>query len=370
VSVPEGNSTASSPTDSAAGNQPRRPAGESPFYRQLVMTAMGLLILVLLVYLLREFAAIIQQLLVAAFVAYLILPAHRWLLAHRVPAVVSFVLVALGVLVVFWLLGALIVNSVDDLNSKLPQYQRNIATMVERWTERFPQIDAELIGHVIGGDTTAFDLGVQWIRTALSAIYGLISQAVIVLIYLLFILGEQSGFRRRIEQAFKPEQAERTLSVLYSINHSIERYIAIKTALSLLTGVLTTVIVALFGVDYALLWGLMAFLLNFIPYLGSVVATLLPVLLSLVQLQSPLTSLMLLICLAVAQNGIAYLVEPVFTGKQLNLSPLVVLFALAFWGGLWGAVGMILAVPLVAVLKAILENIDETRPIARLMSHA
>jgi predicted PurR-regulated permease PerM len=128
-------------------------------------------------------------------------------------------------------------------------------------------------------------------------------------------------------------------------------------------------VLLLFGVDYPIFWGIVAFLLNFIPYLGSWVAVALPVLLSLVQFESPWRAVILLLILLSIQNAIGYAIEPSIAGSRLNLSPLVIILSLAFWGTLWGIVGMILAVPLVVVIKSILENIPETRPLATMLSN-
>jgi predicted PurR-regulated permease PerM len=122
-------------------------------------------------------------------------------------------------------------------------------------------------------------------------------------------------------------------------------------------------------VDYAGLWALIAFLFNYIPYLGSFVAIVLPVLLSLVQFEDPLRSLVILALLVFPQTAIAYLIEPRVAGKALDLSPFVIILSLAFWGSLWGIVGMILAVPLVVTIKAILDHMLVTRPFGRMLSN-
>jgi AI-2 transport protein TqsA len=123
----------------------------------------------------------------------------------------------------------------------------------------------------------------------------------------------------------------------------------------------------IFGIKFVVLWGAVTFLANFVPYLGSLVACGLPILFAFLDLGfgwQPLTAAVLLICVHVSS---AYLVEPAITGKAVDLSPLVVLIALSFWGLCWGLVGMVLAVPLTAMLKIILQNAAGTRPIARLM---
>src|SRR5262249_479792 len=165
-------------------------------------------------------------------------------------------------------------------------------------------------------------------------------------VYLIFMLAEQAGAGRRIARAFSPERAAYVMNVVRQINDSIAQYIFVKTLMSLLSGVLTTAVLYPLQVDYPVPSGVLAFLLNSIPCLGSFVATVLPVLLALVQFQDIGHAFLVLAALVVVQNGIGYGIEPFLAGSRLNVSPLLIIVALAFWGALWGIVGMILAVPL------------------------
>ncbi len=165
-------------------------------------------------------------------------------------------------------------------------------------------------------------------------------------------------------------RSRRILIVVSRINASITQYLAVKTFVSLLTGFLTALVLLAFGVDYAILWGILTYLANYIPYLGSMVAVALPVLLSLVQFASLWPALAILAILTAINNLVGFVVEPLLAGRRLDLSPLMIVVSLALGSAVWGVVGMILAVPLVVVLKTVLENIEETRPIAGLMAHA
>lgn len=362
------------PKDSAVPFLPPTPAGHwepaTRFYRQIHIMALGLLIFVLLVYLLREFAAILQELFIAAFITYLIFPAHRWLVRQRVPSLVAYLVIVLGIVSVFWFLGTILYSNLEDLNAKLPAYRGNFGRMIRQVSEQVPGLDAGMLLRLVAPESSATDQTFDLVRSVLRAFFGFLSQMFVVLVYLAFILAERAGFGRRIEAAFEPQRAQDIRAVIDGINMAIESYIVVKTFMSFLTGVLTTIVLQLFGVDYAILWGVVAFLLNYIPYLGSVVAVALPLLLSLVQFQSLQLSLAILVLLLIVHNTIGFVIEPLMAGRRLRLSPLVILLALAFWGSLWGITGMILAVPLVAVVMAILESIEETKPIAVLLSNA
>lgn len=341
----------------------------SSFTQRLTSAAMALLILVLVLHLMREFALILQQLLVAAFIGYLILPVHHWLVRQRIPRGISLVVLILLFLAGSYGLGQMIYNSLAELTDSWPRYQENLSRLAEQTVERLPGADRDLLQQLIIGQSASMETGIFMARSALGSFFNFFTQVLVVLVFLAFLLGEQVSFHRRITAAFDPERAERVVAVVSKINASIVRYIAVKTSVSLLTGVLTTVVLTLYGVNFAVLWGIVAFLLNYVPYLGSLLATLLPSLLALVEFESPWWAVFVLITLGLVQNGIGYFVEPRIAGKQLNLSPLVIILSLAFGGAIWGIVGMILAIPVVVAVKAVLENIQETRPLAIMMSH-
>src|SRR5262249_33266702 len=153
------------------------------------------------------------------------------------------------------------------------------------------------------------------------------------------------------------------------INHSITRYLAVKTFGGTLAAVLSFMVLAAYGVDFVLFWAFLLVLLNYIPYLGSLVAVSLPIAQSFLQLDSFGTAIITAVLLVAIQQLVGNFLEPRMAGRQLGVSPLLILLSLSFWGIVWGVVGMILAVPLLVVIKAVLENIEATKPVATLMSN-
>ncbi len=338
------------------------PAPSTP---RVVLFAASMIVVVGTIYLLREFATLLQQLFVALFLLYMIMPIHQWLVRRGMPGLIAAVVIAAGVVAGFAGVGALLGNSFHDLETKLPQYQASLEEMIESATARFPKLAVSLESRA---DSEWG--GANLVRSALHGLSDFLSQAFLVLIYFLFLLAERSGVGTRLEKAFGPERGRQVQEVARTINASITQYIVVKTLMGIFAGGLTTICLWIFGVDYAVLWGILAFLFNYIPYLGSVIATIAPVLLSLVQFQDVGRTLWILIVLLVVQNVIGYLIEPRLAGRKLDMSPLVIIVSLAFWGSLWGIVGMILAVPLVVVMKTILENTPSTRPLARMLANA
>jgi predicted PurR-regulated permease PerM len=340
------------------------------FQKQLNFLAAGLIVLVATVYLLQTFAGVLQQLLVAVFLVYLIMPPYRWLVRRNVSPLLSAILILAGILIAFSALGVVIGNSVVELEARLPAYEEAVARLINKAAAQFPGLPAEALAPWKHGPPLELDQVTQLARAALRNLSDFLSRFFVVLVYLLFILAERAGFRQRMAVAFQPERAQHIHELVQRINASITQYLVVKTLMSLLGGVLTWAVLIAFGVDYAVMWGLIAFLFNYIPYLGSFIATVLPVLLSLVQFENPVLTLAILALLLIVQNAIGYLIEPRLAGKRLDLSPLVIILALAFWGSLWGIVGMILAVPLVVTIKSILEQMAPTQPLARMLSNA
>src|SRR5439155_7433093 len=164
-------------------------------------------------------------------------------------------------------------------------------------------------------------------------------------------------------------QGNNVIAVAGSINRAITQYLAVKTFSGAMAALLSVAVLAAFGVDFYILWGFLIFLFNYIPYLGSLAAVGMPIVLSFLQLESVGAAITVTIVLVAIQQVMGMFVEPRMAGRRLQVSPLLILLSLSFWGVLWGIVGMILAVPLLVVIKAILENIAETRPLATLMAN-
>ena len=155
--------------------------------------------------------------------------------------------------------------------------------------------------------------------------------------------------------------------MIESINAQVRKYLLIKTATSLLNGLMVWIVLAVFGVDFAALFGLLAFLLNFIPNIGSMIAATLRVGFAFFQFGTFWTPFWILVITVGLDNVLGNFLEPKIMGKGLGLSPLLVFFSLLFWGWLWGVPGMILSVPLTAVIKIVCQNVPALRPVAVLM---
>ncbi len=192
---------------------------------------------------------------------------------------------------------------------------------------------------------------------------------ILITIYMIFIFLEQRYFLKKIARAIEEgPKHDNLLKVFRSIDADIRTYIGVKTLISLLTAVISYFIMSLVDLDFADFWALMVFILNFIPSIGSIVATILPSMLALVQFDTLTPFFIILFTIGTTQILIGNILDPNLMGHRLNISPLVIVLSLLLWGFLWGVPGMFLGVPLMVMLMIVLYNFEETRWLALMLS--
>lgn len=348
---------------------------DNPFQRRLTTVTLCLLIVVLVFHLLREFATILQPLLIAILISYATLPPVRWLVKRGVRPALAYVLMLAVLLGAFLAIGQGIYGSVASLTSNSDQ--------LDRYKTRLNGLRAGTVGLLqraglenaedrVNRAVSEFAFNNEDIaagtRSVAGSFVGFVSFALIVFVYLIFFLVERLTFPRKLSLAFGETQASNLLLLAETINNSIVQYIAVKTWISLVTAGLSLILFLIFGIEFAVLWAILIFLLNYVPYLGGIVAMAPPVALCFLQ-HGILIAVLLILALTGVQLFTGQFIEPRMAGQRLNLSPLLILISLAFWGFLWGVPGMLLAVPLTVVVKIVLDHIPETRPIGTLMSN-
>ncbi len=307
--------------------------------------------------------AILIPFLLAAFIAIICAAPMFWLQRKGVPATLAVLLVVLGILSVLILVGALGGQSINDFSKDLPIYQAKIKAQT-----------SALLAYLdkLGVDTQAlalnevFDPGaaMKLAATVLNGLGNALTNGFLILMTVIFILLEAASFPSKI-QAIKGAP-DASLSRWDHFIAQVKQYMAIKTWVSLATGIIIAVWLAILGIDYPLLWGLLAFALNYVPNIGSIIAAVPALLLALVQVGVGKM-------LAAAGGYVAVnlimgnAIEPRFMGKGLGLSTLVVFLSLLFWGWVLGPVGMLLSVPLTITAKIALDSHQETRWLAILL---
>lgn len=308
---------------------------------------------------LKVAAPIVAEFLLALFISVVCIPPIKWLVGKKIPQGLSIFLVLISVLLFLGLVGYLVGDSIqsfsankDDYSAKLSQdlsgvfsWLSNAGIPVEglQLATLIDQYGLALVSRVVGGLNYIFQ------------------EFFIIFLSVIFILAEMSSFPVKFARAFSDSQDK--MIYINAILGKIRHYLAIKTAASLLTGFIVSISLFFIGVDYPFLWGMLAFLLNYIPNIGSIIAAIPPLILAFVQLGSSAvlwTGLTFLFANMVVGNFL----EPKFMGKMLGLSTFVVFLSLIFWGWIFGSVGMFLSVPLTMAIKIALETSPKTLWIA------
>jgi AI-2 transport protein TqsA len=319
-------------------------------------------------YLLKELGTLLRPLTLAVFLAYTVLPVERSL-RRRVPAIVAGPLLALLVGAAILGLAFLLYGNLVGLKAELPRLierSQDLITQLRDWGR--DHLPAWVFARAGDGAQIEAENSTRFKAVAsilVNTAAGFLTEAVIVVLYLLFLLPEARRFPELVRARIQPVQADRVLGMFDSINRAIDSYLRAKVLSSVVTALPVVVILWAFGVSFPGMWGIVAFVGNFIPYVGSLVALVLPVLLAFLELESPWRPVAVLALLILAYSVTNNFVEPRLTAHAVGLNPLMVLVALAFWGLCWGIVGMVLAVPLTVVLKIVFEHIGLTLPLAR-----
>jgi len=332
-----------------------------PFYWLLGSAA-----LVVVVAGMRAAQSLMVPFLIAAFIAIICTPAVQWLARKGVPAWLAILLVIFGVSLVVLVVVAITTASINEFIQNSDKYHVELKASDGRlitWLEKEYPIQSSSFSTYIA-ESLSTGVVIRHIKTVLTGLTGAFSNVFLVLLTVLFMLLEAAGFPRKLLALSNGNP--RTLEKAEKIREAIVQYISLKTALSLLTGVLVGLWVMVLKIDFPILWGLMAFLLNYIPNVGSILAAIPAVILAFVQ-HGLSTALVAAAGYVVINIVIGNVVEPRVMGKGLGLSTLVVFVSLVCWGWVLGLVGMLLSVPLTMIVKIVMEGFDETRWLAVLL---
>lgn len=331
--------------------------------------AMAMIIVFLTFYLLYLGQALLLPLVIAGAVAYLIsILAHAIttpsLKGFSVPKPIAmFIAIAIILLSLSYLVQLITVN-IQSVIKVAPEYQKNLeALFIKSYrlfsTQEVPNIREFLNQLDLSGYLQSFGATVR----------ALVSSMGIITVYLIFLLLEQRTFGNKIKAIIRdPKRQEDVFELIDKMRSDIRSYVGIKVLTSTATGLISYVVLKIVGVDFASFWAVLIFLLNFIPTIGSIIATLFPSLLTLVQFDTLGPFIVTISVLTGVQFCIGSLIEPKLMGNRLNLSPIVILLSLGLWGSIWGIPGMFLCVPITVILMIICSYFPATRPVAILLS--
>lgn len=271
-------------------------------------------------------------------------------------------LISIGLFVYFAI--DMVQRNITDVSAAAPAYKANFDILAAKLVEQFGLQQAPNVQQLIEGVEVA-----PMITKLAGSFTTMISNIFLVLIYVLFLMLEQGTFKRKITAIFSDqEQRKSIMSILSHAQEDIQTYLWIKTLTSSITGVVSYFVLIAVGVDFAGFWAFTIFLLNFIPTVGSIIATLFPALLALIQFETLTQFFIVLVAVGSIQVVVGNFLEPKLMGNSLNLSPFVVMMSLTLWGSLWGVAGMFLSVPITVMLLIVFAHFQKTRYIAILLS--
>lgn len=349
------------------------PEYSSNKYFKITAYLLGFISLALFVYILMALREILIPVTIAVFLTYLFHPLLIYFRKIKIPKWLSLIIILIFVSGLYYLMGLILVSSLSTFPEKLQSYTQNIAGFLQVILKPFNMtvhefadfLDLKLKEFNIDSIfQSLFEAGI--IQNIFNSFSGMLGDVFIALIFWIFMIMGKEQFEERLKNAFK-EKRDVVEKNLNSIDQQLQSYIVIKTILSFITGVIATLILMIYGIDFAIVWGLLTFILNYIPNIGSLIATIAPIIVSLLEYGFGFTTISLSALLLINQNVIGNLIEPHYLGRRMDLSPVFVLFSLIFWGWIWGIVGMFLAVPIAAAIKILFSNIEPLKPIAVLM---
>ena len=333
---------------------------------KIMNIALGLILVFMIVWVLIIGETIILPFMIALLFSFLLDPIVEILVKWKIPVGISVILTLLLTFVVLYLMGLLVYASVQSFVGQFPLYQGRLLN----WISQATKLIENLLGEPLQlKDYKTLDwLG--WLRnfsiakgvlSSVGTFLTFVLRILIVIIFIAYLLTGRRNINNKIKEAFPEYQAGRIISILETVTSQVQKYLGVKTLVSFITGVVSIIIFYSFGLDFAIFWGFLIFLFNFIPNIGAVIASLLPALFSLLQFGSPSAAFWMIVVLTILQVGMGNFIEPRLMGRSLNLSPLFVILSLIFWGYIWGITGLILAVPILGTLTIVLENIDSLK---------
>jgi AI-2 transport protein TqsA len=326
----------------------------------------GIILIFLFVWLLIAGRSIILPLMISIFLAFILEPIVTILVKKRIPLGIAVFLTLIFAFVILYLLGTVVYANVQIFVGQFPVYQERLLKSVANFTAYFEQLFGEPLNIQLfkridwAGALQQFSIA-QWVLGSVGSFVSFFVKMLMVIIFVAYLLPGMRNIEHKVQRAFPAREASRIVRIITNVTQQLQSYLGAKTLGSLITGIVSIIIFYIFGLDFAIFWGFLIFLFNFIPTIGSTLASLLPVIFSLLQFGSLSTAFWLAVIMVVLQIAMGNYVEPKLMGRSMNLSPLMVILSLIFWGYIWGVAGMILAVPILGTITIIFENFSSLK---------
>ena len=337
-----------------------------------IKAIMSIFLGITVLYLMRELADLLVPLFFALFFAVLFQPLVN-LFRRFLPTNISIGLTTLSTMIVFFFIGFGLYNVIQafiqNSDAILDSISNDLRPFINSYTSYLGITFQE--GELRDGVAEVLQSGSFWSASGsfLNAISGMSASLLMTILYFAGLLGAITQYDNTITYIVSgtAKEDEEALKTFNRIKDSVSAYIKVKTLISLITGLCVGLICWFFGIDYALLWGFLAFVLNYIPYIGSIIAIIPPVVLGIIEFNSVPQVLFLFVCLEGVQLIMGNVIEPKLMGDTFSLNTVSVLFGFVFWAFMRGTAGMLLAVPLTFLFKVIIEHVSDAKVLVRLM---
>ena len=324
------------------------------------------------IYILMELQGILVPFVLAVFITLLFQPFYRWMLTKKVPSFLAIIIIVLTILVLSNITSVFVFAGINSFKANFPVYEQKFYDLYQSFTATFNITQKDMadfqnslkIENLLKEGTFT-----STATNVFSSVLGIFSNFVLILIYVIFLYSEIGSLKNRVARAFTQERGHKIVKTLIDIFEEVRRYIIGKTILSLGQAIAVAIVLGVTGVEFYFIWAFLFFVTDYIPYIGSLVVSALIGVAMLIQFDNFITPVIIMIILIVIQNIKGNMIEPKVLGEKLDLSPILLLLSLLFWGYIWGVVGMILAYPIMSTIKIILMNFEQTRPIAIMMSY-
>ena len=308
---------------------------------------------------------VVLPVLLAFFLAILLKPVLTWL-SRFMPYVASLGVTLSGMVGIGILLWLFVSSSVASVAERGPAYLERVQGLIElgvAWAKEYGfDVSTEFMDN-----EQVLKFGVQFVGASIVPILSSLALGALVAFMLVLLLLEARTFQAKLLRGLDGESSQTFFETLDSVMGKFQTYFFAKTLISAATGVCTGLYTWALGIDFPFIWGTLAFLLNFIPNIGSMVSVLPPTLLAFLQFHGVSHAAITLTGLTAIQLFIGNFIDPRVVGRSVSLSPFVVFVSMVFWGWMWGIVGIFLAVPLTVGLRIVLWHIEPTKPLAVLM---
>ena len=326
---------------------------------------LSILSLFIIFYILYIWWNLIIPFLIAMLLSFAIIWLSDFYNRYKIPPFISMILSITTYLIIFWLIWKMIWSNIIELKSNIDVYQKELTKLIDSIFISYDIPKTASINNIIDkiNFSKVFSIVAWWITSILSSAW-------MIFFYVMFILLEYRYFWEKIKlMVTNKDRGKKISEIIDKINADVKSYFVIKTIVSFITWTLSYIILSLFWLNFAIFWAFLIFILNYIPSVWSIIALFFPIVFALIQPGFSLYDLIFMLSWLIWVQILMWnIVEPKFMWNKLNLSPLVIIIALWFWGSIWWIVWMFLSVPLMAMINIVLSKFESTRPIAILLS--